>query len=108
MTTPLSRAALDAILARHAASTPGEWTADPDGGYVRLGVREWVAQGRSHADAAFIACAHQDVQLLIAEVLRLRRDLAQQWLLHAQVSRHKPLCDCGRCIVSREILAEQE
>lgn len=103
----MDRKTLDAILARYAASTPGQWTADPDGGYVRLSTGPWVADGRTEMNKTFIAAAHQDVPALVAEVLRLRR----RW-----ASEHAESCSvvsaegdtCLGCTEASSILAEKE
>lgn len=74
---------LDAIEARANAATPGPWGHYSTGSYVyatRTKVCQledpWIANGNQRNDAAFIAHAREDVPALIAEVRRLREELA--------------------------------
>jgi hypothetical protein len=76
---------LDAIKARAEVATPGPWEEDGSEIYV-VGSRAWVAESchlaeygvtaHGDLDAEFIAHARTDVPALVAEVERLRADLA--------------------------------
>lgn len=89
---------LDAIQARADAATPGPWTVEEGAGAEGLRDGWWEYERRacnvetdlefvttdgdgmgasSRADAEFIAHARTDVPALIAEVRRLRDELAQ-------------------------------
>jgi aminoglycoside phosphotransferase len=73
MSEPLD---LDAIEARHKASTPGEWVEDVtcvgsiDNGYI-CGL-----ESMNESDMKFIAHAHQDIPALLAEVRRAHKEIA--------------------------------
>ena len=88
---------LAAIEARWKASTPGQWTVesrcgirgDDPGGSYGYDIPElptpWLkGMVARHADAAFIAAAHQDVPALIAA------------LRHATADASEPPADRGR------------
>ena len=96
MTTQPTPVDVDAILARHAATSPGRWhhrvatvrgipdvheavvTDQPeDGGNVIALTGQVGVYQRSTADAVFIAHAHTDVPEMAAEILRLRASGAQ-------------------------------
>jgi hypothetical protein len=73
MSAPL---ALAAIKARVEAASVGPWTAHPDGLVWAPRLGDPVSASTEPADAEFIAAARQDVPALIAEVERLRAQLA--------------------------------
>ncbi|GAB2696663.1 hypothetical protein [Kitasatospora kifunensis] len=85
MTVPLSDEQHAAIRAREQAATPGPWTVEWDHDDVSdqpfpvslgpIGYLEHHGE-RDVADAEFIAHAREDVPLLLAEVDRLRAELA--------------------------------
>ena len=80
---------LDPIKAREAAATPGPWkVVDPgyrvavDDGTGFLVANTFMApSSRDLPDARFIAHARTDVPALLAEVERLRAELAE-WIEH--------------------------
>lgn len=90
---------LDAITARAAAATPGPWgttttwrdelvVTRPGGGEIAtLGDPD---DTQVHADAAFISHARADVDALLAEVRRLRRELARAQQTIHQLSDEEP------------------
>lgn len=69
----LSDAELAAIAARRAALSPGPWAAEHRGGWWHLAGPEYAVEvGARQADAVFWAGAAADVDMLLAEVRRLR------------------------------------
>lgn len=76
---------LAAIKARVEAATPGPWEAQDDGeifapeqdGWWPSVVRADMSTAASAEDAAFIASAREDVPALVAEVERLRGEVAE-------------------------------
>lgn len=86
-TNPMSEQRLAEILARATAATPGRWKSDGAEIYGTLGdvlmIDLWVGetldindQEQSNANAAFVAAARTDVPELVAEVQRLRAQVA--------------------------------
>ena len=77
------------IAAREAAATPGPWCTDAweiyQGTEYMPGLSMWIGETcrgettceQDRADAAFVAAARQDVPDLLAEVIRLREQLAK-------------------------------
>jgi hypothetical protein len=99
MSKPMSEEQLWEIEARAAAATPGEWEYDEcecelraytedKTGFVRMNPVVYLSQDEdfeyyvnmSDADAEFIGHAREDVPALVAEVRRLRAELAQRWI----------------------------
>lgn len=97
---PLTDEQLAAIQAREAAATPGPWAIEWDEDDVTdtpfpvslgpIGYLEHRGK-REQADAEFIAAARADVPALLAEVHRLRAELAAS---QAQLAGVWP-CTCG-------------
>lgn len=86
---------LDGIEARANAATPGPWCTDSweiyQGSEYEAGA-EWIGEtcrgrveglAQDRADAAFVAAARTDVPALLAEVRRLRAELAAETRLHS-------------------------
>jgi hypothetical protein len=59
---------LVAIRHRHAATTEGEWHLSENDGSVVNGKEQIAEVSTSDADACFMACAHQDVPAMAAEI----------------------------------------
>ncbi|MFD5875647.1 hypothetical protein [Streptomyces sp. NPDC060322] len=89
MSAPMTPDREQEIRTREQAATPGPWMSDGAEIYGTLGgvlmIDLWVGetldvenQERSNADAAFIATARSAVPELLAEVDRLRTELADQ------------------------------
>lgn len=87
MTSTDTRLDLDAIEARANAATPGPWCTDSweiYQGTEYVAGAEWIGEtcragemDDSRADAEFVAAARTDVPALVAEVRRLRAELAE-------------------------------
>jgi hypothetical protein len=80
MPEKLSSEMLDAIESRYVAATAGPWISFVEGrdgnwgfdSFIRTGGEDIYLRGATMADQDFIAHAHQDVPLLIAEIRALR------------------------------------
>ncbi|MGW4919737.1 hypothetical protein ACWEPO_25980, partial [Streptomyces albidoflavus] len=101
MTTPLSPEYLAEIAARDEAATAGPWCTDGaeiyqgdeyawDAFWVGETCRADEADGGT-VDAAFIAAARTDVPALLAEVERLRAELAAERALAADATAYSVL-----------------
>jgi hypothetical protein len=115
MTTPLTPQQLDEIEQRANAATPGPWTTDgweiyQGGGSSAPDLMAWAGEtcraddyDGSRNDADFIAHARTDVPALLAEIRRLRAEVADfkeaqrlDWVHGQDRNPHTPrLCECG-------------
>lgn len=92
---------LDSIEARANAATPGPWCTDSweiyQGTEYEPGISEWIGEtcrgmttpAQDRADAAFIAAARTDVPALVAEIRRLRAELATERSQHEFTMRQR-------------------
>lgn len=89
MSEPLSDTRLTEIRALSAAATGGHWHLDPEGCFGPgtlladtgpyehlIGALDFGTGEQADADKAFVLNAHQDMAALLAEVNRLRAELA--------------------------------
>lgn len=108
--TPLTEQQLDEIEARANTATPGPWcTVGAEifqGAEYTPDVSPWIGEtcrasgGMGKADAAFVAHARTDVPALVAEVRRLRSELATA--LRPNTPR---LCACGHSNLAHTVPA---
>lgn len=120
--TPLTDQQLADIEARANAATPGPWCTDSweiyQGAEYQPGLSEWIGEtcraddsDGSRNDAEFIAHAREDVPALLAEVDRLRTDLAEyepltpqqclagkhaDWFVDSEYAHACPWCEIER------------
>jgi hypothetical protein len=64
---------LGAIRHRHAATTGGEWYLSENDGTIINGKEDIAQVSTTDADACFMACAHQDVPAMAAEIETWRK-----------------------------------
>jgi hypothetical protein len=76
----MDQAQIDAIKARRAAVTPGEWECDPDFNIIYhtyVKIQTEIAEVHRAKDAEFIANAPADIDALLAYIEELKLDLAE-------------------------------
>lgn len=105
---PTRQLDLDAIEARANAATSGPWCTDSweiyQGTEYEPGLSTWIGETcrgmtsaeQDRADAAFVAAARTDVPALVAEVRRLRDQVAAVTALHEK-GEHNGLDICLHC-----------
>jgi hypothetical protein len=121
MTQPLD---LDSIEARANAATPGPWDRYPQYGahfyanttgehLTGIGDLNFGDGEQADADEAFVRHAREDVDALLAEVHRLRAEVATlaearrlEWVTsHGQTPHTPRLCECGHSHLAHTVPA---